>query len=80
MEERVKTREELIARMQELVSSRRMREMYMRRDDDGLRRAVARLERDRELVLRYGHIHSSGCGLRPVKPETAKPSTDRETD
>jgi hypothetical protein len=57
-------RQNLIAELESLLPSARARAIYLRRDNSGLTRAIAKLNQERELIVRKGHIHSSGICLQ----------------
>ena len=59
-------REQLIAELTQLLAHERSREIYLRRDNAGLARVVARLRNNRELVRRIGRMAVAGSDLRIV--------------
>lgn len=60
------TRADMEARLTELCTSARLRDVYRQRDDAGLKRAIERLEEVHAEIRRHGHVHATGIDLHRI--------------
>ena len=57
-------RQRLTEELERLEPSTRAREIYLRKDNAGLARVIARMKEDHELARRVGHINATGLWLK----------------